>query len=124
MGLSRTSLSEILDETDPATGEKCVVSLLKMKTGAKRGLRLINKQSLLGYLQRMAATQNGLRWADRITNPHRYELDEVFGDRELFGLCLGPDNLVTDEDWAAGKLSSRRGRLMTLGAAGVLVRDS
>ncbi len=46
-GLSRTSLAEILDEADPETGEKFILSMVKKKPGAKRGIRLINKQSLL-----------------------------------------------------------------------------
>lgn len=37
-GLSRTSLAELLDEVDPETGEKLIVSMVKKKPGAKRGI--------------------------------------------------------------------------------------
>lgn len=121
-GLSRTSLAEILDEADPETGEKLILSMVKKKPGAKRGIRLINKQSLLDYLKRSAAAQNGLRWADHVANPDRCGVDEVLENRILFELFLGPDNHVPDEAWEEGNLSGRKARLLALINAGVLIR--
>ena len=120
-GLSRTSLAELLEETDSTTGEKCVASFTKKKPGATRGIRLINKKSLLQYLQKIAASQVGLQWADHITNPHGYSLEEVLKDRELFLMFIGDDNKIPDEAWEAGSLSSRQTRLAALVATGTLI---
>jgi len=121
-GLSRTSLAEILDEADPETGEKLILSMVKKKPGAKRGIRLINKRSLLEYLERSAAAQNGLKWADHVANPDGYQVDEVLESRVLFELFLGPENSVSAEEWEAGGLSSRRARLVALVNTGVLIK--
>ena len=49
-GLSRSSLNEIVDEVDPDTGEKVLLSVIKVKEGASRGIKLINRASLAAYL--------------------------------------------------------------------------
>jgi hypothetical protein len=121
-GLSRTGLSELLEEADPLTGEKYVISLRKQKPGATRAVRLINKKSLQDYLRRTAEDQRGYQWASHITNPHCYSIDDVLSDVELFLCFLGPDNEVTERDWSIGKLSSRRARLAALLAVGSLVQ--
>jgi hypothetical protein len=120
-GLSRTGLAELLEEADPVTGEKYVLSLRKQKPGATRAVRLINKKSLQDYLRRTAEDQRGYQWASYITNPHGYSIDDVLSDVELFLCFFGPDNEVTEKDWNIGKLSSRRARLAALLAVGSLV---
>jgi len=71
-GLSPSSLTELLNERDPETGELLIRSIIKKKTGAKRGIRLINKRSLLNYLDLAADNQSGLVWAPHIVNSHDY----------------------------------------------------
>jgi len=121
-GLSRTGLSELLEESDPVTGERFILSQRIQKPGATRAVRLINKQSLQGYLRRTAEDQRGYQWAPNVTNPHGYTIDEVLFDRELFLCFLGPDNTITNEDWDVGKLSSPRTRLLALLAVCSLIR--
>jgi len=113
-GLSRASLNQILNETDPETGEKLVESFTKSQPGASRGIKLINRRSLLDYLNNEAKSQNGLRFAQHVHNPDRLSLDVVLRDRETFINFLNPDALITDEDWENGKLSTRRLRILAL----------
>jgi hypothetical protein len=122
-GLSRSSLNEILNETDPVTGEKLVESLVKVKEGAKRGIKLINRRSLLEYLAREAEAQNGLRFADHIRNPDRLSINQVLEDLETFNNFLGPDQIITMDDWHHGNLSTRRSRLVALIDMGVVAQD-
>ena len=121
-GLSRTGLSELLEEADPVTGEKYVLSMRKQKPGATRAVRLINKASLLAHLESLAEKQRGYEWAPHITNPHGYKVDEVLFNLELFKCFLGEDNEIMECDWDIGKLSSRRARLAALLSVGSLVR--
>ena len=121
-GLSRTGLSELLEEADPVTGEKFVLSLRKKKPGANRAVRLINKASLLAYLDRIAQSQRGCRLDPSVPNPHEYSVEEILTDFELFQLFIGPDNIITSKDWDVGKLASRRSRLIALLSVGVLVQ--
>lgn len=122
-GLSRTSLAELLEETDPITGEKLIVSMVKQKKGAKRGIRMIKKQSLLDYLEREAAYQCGLKLADHIPNPERWTIEEIVGDMELFKIFAGVENEIRDERLLEGDLSTRRARIASLLANGILVRN-
>ena len=121
-GLSRTGLTELLEEADPVTGEKYVLSMRKQKPGATRAIRLINKASLLAHLESLAEKQRGYEWAPHITNPHGYKVDEVLSNLELFKCFLGEDNEIMEIDWDTGKLSSRRTRLEALLAVGSLIR--
>ena len=121
-GLSRTGLSELLEEADPVTGEKFVLSMRKQKPGATRAVRLINKKSLLDYLRRTAEEQRGYQWAPHVTNQHDHSMDDILSDWDLFQCFHGPDNEITHEDWDIGKLSSRRARLAALLEVGSLVR--
>lgn len=121
-GLYRTALSEILEERNPATGEKCVLSIIQRKDGASRGIRMINKQSLLDFLNRKGQAQSGLRWGEHIRNPDGYTVDEVVSNRELFQLFLSADDLLSDEDWEIGSLSTREKRVKLLVEIGTLVR--
>ena len=123
-GLSRTGLSELLEEADPVTGEKYVLSLRKQKPGATRAVRLINKASLLSYLDRLAQKQRGYTWAIHVANPEDYTVEEVLENRVLFELFLGEDNQFSDLDWVEGSLSSRRSRLVALLSVGSLVRTN
>lgn len=123
-GLSRTSLAELLEETDPVTGEKLIVSMVKRKEGAKRGIRMIKKQSLLDYLERQAAFQCGLRVADHIPNPERLTIDEIVSDMEIFKFFVGVDNELRDERLLEGDLSTRRARISCLLRNGIIIRDS
>ena len=54
-GLSRTSLVEILDEKDPATGELCVKQYRKERHGQQRRIRLIHpaRQTLYSAAENM-----------------------------------------------------------------------
>lgn len=123
-GLYRTALAEILEDRDPLTGEKCVLSLEKRKEGASRGIRLINRQSLLDHLRRKAQAQSGLRWADRIKNPEGRTVDEVVSNRLLFQEFLSADDCIPDEDWEEnGKLATRAQRIQALLENGTLVRE-
>lgn len=121
-GLSRTGLSEILEEADPDTGEKYVLSVRKKKPGAIRAVRLINKASLLAYLDALAEKQRGYEWAPDLPNPHRHTVSDVVSDFDLFWCFIGEDNDITRRDWDIGKLSSRRSRIAALLSVGVLVR--
>lgn len=123
-GLSRTSLRNLLDERDPSTGEFFVESIYKKQDGATRGVRLIRLASLKAYLERLADQQRGVRWAEHVKNPDGYRLNEVLSSLELFSLFLGPDNVVTEDEWFHGNLSTRRQRLLVLQGAGVLEIDS
>jgi len=122
-GLSRSTLNEILTETDPLTGEKLVKSLVKIKPGAKRGIKLINLESVLDYLEKEAKRQSGLRFAVQILNPEDLSIDQVLEDRETFNNFLNPDLEITIEAWENGLFSTRRKRLMALFNAGVVVND-
>lgn len=73
-------------------------------------------------MKRSAAAQNGLKWADHVVNPDRYEVDDVVESRTLFELFLGLDNHVSDDAWEAGNLSTRRDRLLALINAGILIK--
>ncbi len=121
-GLYRTSLLEILNERDALTGEKSVLSIERRKEDAKRGIRLINRESLLRHLKRCAESQNGLRWGDHVRNPDHYTVQDVIGDRELFSLFLGTDYLISDEAWEIGCFSSRSGRIQALLGNGTLFK--
>jgi hypothetical protein len=121
-GLSRASLNQILSETDPETGEKLVESYTKFQPNSTRGIKLINRRSLLAYMDREAKAQNGLRFADRILNPYRLSLDEVLEDMEIFNNFLNPDAEISEYDWERGKLSTRRLRVMALLGNGILER--
>ena len=121
-GLYRSSLAEILEERNPSTGEKYVLSVERRKEGATRGIRLINKKSLLKYLERSAQAQNGLRWADHIQNPFRHTADDVVESRMLFQDFLSADAFISDDAWDVGNLSSRTQRIQALLDNGSLVR--
>lgn len=71
----------------------------KRKEGAERGIRLIKKQSLLDYLDRQAAGQSGLRWADHILNPDNLTIDDVVADQDTFHHFLGLENEISDQKW-------------------------
>jgi len=122
-GLSRSTLNEILTETDPLTGEKLVKSLVKIKPGAKRGIKLINLESVLDYLEKEAKRQSGLRFAVHIINPEGLSIDQVLEDRETYNNFLNPDLEITFEAWENGHFSTRRKRLMVLFDTGVVVKD-
>lgn len=122
-GLSRTGLSELLEEADAVTGEKYVLSMRKQKPGATRAVRLINKASLLAYLDRMAQSQRGYQLAPDVPNPHDYTIEEILSDIDLFQIFIGSDNDITHEEWDIGKLASRRSRLAALLSVGILVRN-
>ena len=122
-GLARTSLRELVLERHPITGEFFVETVLKKKEGATRGVFLIRLSSLKIHLERLADQQRGLRWADHITNPNGYLIADVLVDLELFSLFIGPDNLIAEDEWFEGKLSTRQQRILTLCSAGVLVLD-
>jgi hypothetical protein len=122
-GLSRSSLNEILSETDPATGEKLVRSSVKKKEGAKRGIKLIDRQSLLDYLDKQADAQRGIRFAPHVLNPLNLSIDDVLGSQEHFNNYLDPNLSVTDHDWHRGQFETRRQRLLALMAVGAVVRD-
>jgi hypothetical protein len=51
-GLSRTTLNELIDRKE-------IRSITVRQPGATRGIKLINKASLLEYLRRLDAEQNG-----------------------------------------------------------------
>ncbi|MEI8341088.1 MAG: hypothetical protein WCH43_06065 [Verrucomicrobiota bacterium] len=121
-GLSRSSLNEILNETDPETGEKLVLSSVKIKEGAKRGIKLINRQSLLDYLMKQAESQNGLRFAPHIANPEHLSIDELLESMEDFNNFLDPDISITEEAWERGAFSTRRLRLLALMEVGAVIR--
>jgi hypothetical protein len=124
-GLSRTSLNELLNEADPETGEKLVRWVYKKKPGAKEArIKLIDRQSLLAYLDKLAASQNGLRFASNVANPLKLSLEEVLNSREDFNNFLNPDFTVTEDDWICGEFETRRQRLRALIGVGVVVRDA
>ncbi len=123
-GLSRTALNRILDETDPETGEALVASVTMVQPGARRGIKLINRDSLLRYLNRAAKAGNGLRFADHIRNPALLTIDEVVEDFETFVNFLDPDATISTDDWERGMLSTRRARIRALLDTGTLERTS
>ena len=120
-GLSRTSLVEILDEKDPATGELCVKQYRKERHGKQRRIRLIHRESLLAFLDRRARAQNALRFAAHVNNPNNETVETVLKNFDLFELFLGEDNGVTNFDWEEGRLSTRGSkRSETSGSSRVL----
>ncbi len=123
-GLSRASLNQILSETDPETGEKLVESFTKSQPGARRGIKLINRRSLLAYLDREAKAQSGLRFAKHILNPDKLSLDEVLRDMETFTYFLNPDAQISIDEWERGALSTRRLRILALLENGILEQVS
>ena len=123
-GLNRSSLNEILNETDPETGEKLVLSSVKIKEGAKRGIKLINRQSLLDYLNKQAESQNGLSFATHISNPEHLSINEVLESMEHFNNFLDPDIAITEDAWERGAFSTRRLRLLALIEVGSVIRVS
>jgi len=70
-GLSRTSLAEILDEKNPATGEPYVMQYRKERHGKQSRTRLINRESLLEYFKSRSKAQNTIRFASKVGNPDR-----------------------------------------------------
>jgi len=119
-GLSRTSLVEILDEKDPATGELCVKQYRKERHGKQRRIRLIHRESLLAFLDRRALAQNALRFAAHVNNPNNETVETVLKNFDLFELFLGEDNGVTNFDWEEGRLSTRAARIQALRDLGII----
>jgi len=118
--LSRTSLREILDEIDPATGAPFVEWYRKERHGKQSRLIRINKASLLEYLDKRARAQ-ALRFAPHVNNPKGETVETVIADRDLFGYFIGEDNVISDDDWFDGKLATRASRIRVLRDLGLLV---
>ncbi len=119
-GLSRTSLVEILDEKDSATGELCVKQYRKERHGKQSRIRLIHRESLLAYLDRRARAQNALRFAAHVNNPNNETVETVLKHFDLFELFLGEDNVITQTDWQEGRLSTRAARIQALRSLGLI----
>ena len=69
-GLSRTTLNELLIPCAANGFRPPVRSILIKKRGAARGIRLINRQSLKGYLQHLA-------------DEHLREIEGLLGGQEV-----------------------------------------
>lgn len=122
-GLSRTSLAELLDEINPATRQPYVRQMRVERHGKQRRIRLIHKRSLLEYLEQRAARQ-ALSFAADVNNPDDLSVEEVICNRELFQLFIGVDNHVSDEQWDAGLLSTRKQRLQVLQDKGYIAQSN
>ena len=120
-GLSRTSLVEILDEKDPATGELCVKQYRKERHGKQSRIRLIHRESLLAYLDRRALAQNALRFAAHVHNPNNETVEDVLNNFDLFDLFVGEDSEIRHFDWdEGGCLSTRAARIQALRSLGLI----
>jgi hypothetical protein len=119
-GLSRTSLVEIIDEKDPVTHEPYVKQMRKERHGKQRRIRMINRASLLEYLDKRASAQ-ALQFAPHVNNPNVESVESVITDFELFGYFVGVDNKISDEEWFEGKLSTRKARIQLLRNQGLIV---
>ncbi len=67
--------------------------------------------------------QEPLKLADHIPNPERWTNEEIVSDMELFKIFAGVENEIRDERLLEGDLSTRRARIASLLANGILVRN-
>jgi len=117
-GLSRTSLVEVIDERDPESGEPFVLQYTKKRHGKQRGIRMINRASLLAHLEKRAKAQSQRRFADSVNNPMRYSVEEVVSDFELWCCFTDPAGEATERQW---KKLGRAERIGILDRLGLLV---
>lgn len=68
---------------------------------------MINKDSLLAYLRTKAKEQCARQFALNVQNPHRYSVEEVCSDFELFILFSDPDAGLSEESWRELKIADR-----------------
>lgn len=116
-GLSRTSLAEVIDERDPVSGERLVLQYTKKRHGKQRGIRMIQRASLLTHLEEKAKEQSKRRFAKGVPNPKGSSVEDVISDFELW--CDFADSLgeATEENW---KKLSRAERIGILDGLGLL----
>lgn len=98
-GLSRTSLVELLDERDPETGDLLILQYVRMRHGKQRGIRMINKASLLAFLKTNAERQGRLQFSPDVSNPKDLSVEEVCADYETFLQFADPDATQSEENW-------------------------
>jgi hypothetical protein len=98
-GLSRTSLVELLDERDPETGDLLILQHVKKRSGKQRGIRMINKASLLAFLKTNAEKQGRLQFSPDVSNPQNLSVQEVCVDYETFLQFSDPDSTLSEEGW-------------------------
>lgn len=114
-GLSRTSLVELLDERDPQTGNLLILQLVKKRSGKQRGIRMINKASLLAFLKTNGERQGRLQFSPDVPNPKDLSVEEVCADYETFLQFADPDAMQAQEDWRTMKFAEKIKILKDLG---------
>lgn len=117
-GLSRSTLLQIVKSEDPISGENRVKTVMHKQPGAKRGILLINRESLLAYFNEEARRQGGLRFAEHVHNPKDHSVDAVLSDIDLYRSFVSDD--VTEEAWLTGNLSTRAKRVRLMREFGLL----
>lgn len=114
-GLSRTSLVELLDERYPQTGNLLILQLVKKRSGKQRGIRMINKASLLAFLKTNGERQGRLQFSPDVPNPKDLSVEEVCADYETFLQFADPDATQSDEDWGTMTFAEKVKILKDLG---------
>jgi len=114
-GLSRTSLVEVINERDRESGEFLVLQFTKKRYGKQRGIRMINRASLLAHLDKRAREQSQRRFAKGVSNPEGYGVEDVISDFDLWCDFSDPLGEATEKSWRRLSRAERIGVLDRLG---------
>lgn len=89
----------IVDERDPQTGNLLILQLVKKRSGKQRGIRMINKASLLAFLKTNGERQGRLQFSPDVPNPKDLSVEEACADYETFRRFAEPNATQSEEDW-------------------------
>ena len=123
--LSRTSLSELCRTVDES-GAPVIKTVRLKKPGAKREMLLINRESLLRFLEATAAEQAARGKLRLVSDTHftRFTEQQIAQSRELWTWAVNPPFFPELDQWLVGRFSSVDVRLNMMARVGLTWSDS
>jgi len=117
-GLPRSTLVDLLNTKDPKTGEYVILQFTKKRHGKQRGIRMINRASLLDYQRIQGQKQCSRQFKPAVRNPYGYTVDQVCESFDLWGMFADPEDELPESRWSE---LSRAERIQILDRLGLLI---
>jgi hypothetical protein len=120
--LSRTTLSELCRTVDESGNPIIKTARLRKAGATKRDILLINRRSLLDYLESKSSGPGpaAIRLAPDSAFP-RFTERQIAESRDLFLWAVNPPAFSQPHEWLTGKLASVETRLHMMNAVGLTV---